>query len=610
MNTLNAPLNADFYEGSGTSLLVPRPYDCAIDGHGYMLDFEFKPWKRQAFQHNSVAPIRAQADTSNQPSESSLNPEGLWRRTVESWLDGAGQVHLDRKDSDANRFRSSKGIDIWTKWQLSLLHDTAKVLNSANTNLGLAVAGIHLYVIDGQTLKFTTDLSTWTTVTGTPAVAASSICSDGANIYVAYGADGIYTTTAGGASASQYVTDPVDAATVIGFVMGRLMVGFGAHLYNVVASGALPSPLVTVNYPSIAWVGFAEGQAVIYAAGYSGDKSVIYRIGITSDGTALDAPVVAGSLPPGEIVRTVYGLVGGNVMIGSDLGWRFAEASTTAGDLDIGALTTTTSPVKALAAYDRFGYGALTDYDSTSTGLFRADPTNFTQPLVPAWTSDLMATAQGTVTSVAFFAGSPVFSVAGVGVYGQAATYVPSGSLDSGFISYGISDQKVPVFLDVSTAALVGTIQSYVSYDGGVFTLAGTSATNGSTFEELPLPQTLSYDTEVRTVLNAGASNTATPILDRWTLRSIPAPVTPTDLIVPIILAESVNSASDEGPMVPFDELAFLDGLRTSKKVVTYQEGSASYTVVVQDMNWVPEGFGNTHAQHEGVLVITMRTVV
>lgn len=610
MSTLNATLNADFYEGGGTSVLVPRPYDVAIDGHGYMLDFEFKPWKRQAFQHNSVQPIRAQADTSNQPGEASLNPEGLWRRTIESWHDGAGQVHYDRKDSDANRFRSSKGIDVWTKWQISLLHDTAQILTSANTNLGLAVAGGYLYVIDGQALKFTSDLSSWTTVTGTPAVTASSICSDGATVYVAYGASGIYSTPAGNAAATQYVTTAVDSTSAVAFVMGRLMVGKVGNIYNVIASGALPAALLVANYPSIVWVGFAEGQSVIYAAGFSGDKSLIYRIGITTDGTALSAPVLAGALPPGEVVRAVYGLVGGNLMIGSDLGWRFAEQANSAGDLDIGALTATTSAVKALAAYDRFGYGAMTNYDATSTGLFRADPTNFTQPLVPAWATDLMATAQGTVTSIAFFSGAPVFSVSGSGVWKQAATYVAAGSLDSGLISYGISDQKVPVFLDVSTEAMVGSVQSYVAYDGGTFTLAGTSSTAGSTFEELPLPQTLSYKIEVRETLNAGSSNTLTPVVDTCTLRSIPAPVTPTDLIVPIILAESINSASDETPMVPFDELAFLDDLRTTKKVVAYQEGAATYTVVVQDINWVPEGFGNDHSQHEGIAVVTMRTVI
>ena len=75
--------------------------------------------------------------------------------------------------------------------------DTTLGLTSANTNLELAVCNAHLYVIDGQALKYSVNGTSWTTVTGTPAVQASSICTDGHNVWVAYGASGVYTTTEG-----------------------------------------------------------------------------------------------------------------------------------------------------------------------------------------------------------------------------------------------------------------------------------------------------------------------------------------------------------------------------------------------------------------------------
>src|SRR4029077_18248571 len=202
----------------------------------------FKPYKRQAFRHTSVDQLRAQADTSNVPGESSLNPSGLWRRKAESWHHGAGQVHLDRKESDLYQFRSSKGVNVWTQWQLSLLNDTAQILSSANTNLAFAVCGPNLYAIDGTALKFTTLLNggstVWTTVTGTPAVTASSICSDGTNVYVAYGASGVYISASTGTTATQYVSSAIAADAIVGFVMGRLMLGTANVLYNIISAGA------------------------------------------------------------------------------------------------------------------------------------------------------------------------------------------------------------------------------------------------------------------------------------------------------------------------------------------------------------------------------------
>jgi hypothetical protein len=102
-----------------------------------------------AIARETVQVIRQQADTSFEPGESSLNPQGLWRRSQESWVHGAGQIYLDGRkglsaysqiSQDPERFRSSKGLDCWTQGQISLLHPTMRVWSTANTNLQLAIA--------------------------------------------------------------------------------------------------------------------------------------------------------------------------------------------------------------------------------------------------------------------------------------------------------------------------------------------------------------------------------------------------------------------------------------------------------------------------------------
>ena len=617
--TLNSTLNTPFSTNSGSlSSLVPVPFDVSINGHAYVADLSFKPWKREAFRWQSVAMLRAQADSSNVPGEASLNPEGLWRRTAESWHHGAGQVHYDRKDSDLYRFRSSKGINVWTQWQATLLSDTTSILSSANTDLKAVVCGSYLYVLDGQALKYTATLAggstAWTTVTGTPAVTPSSITADGGSVYVAYGASGVYSTAAGTASATQYVTSAIDAAAVIGFVMGRLMLGSTTHLYNIIATGALPTALLTSNYSSFVWTGFAEGQSVIYAAGNSGDQAAIYRIGITSDGTVLSAPVVAGNLPRGETINAIYGYVGGQIAIGTNLGWRFAEVASTAGDLTIGPLNGTAqgapTTVACFAGYDRFIYFGWTDYDSTSTGLGRMDPSVFpVTTLVPAFASDLMVTAQGTVSSVVVFGGTPVLAVSGSGFYSQTTTPVATGTIDSGLISYDIVDNKVPVFLDVSqSSTTAGTITSYLSLDSGAFGLLGTSAT-ASTVTEWPASQVLCRTIEVREVLTA-ASNIS-PILVRHTLRSVPAAVTPTDIYCVIRLDHEVLTRfAQMQRQSMWDEFTFLDDLRQTKSVVPFQAGTYTASVTVEDIDMIPEAVDKDHKTWGGVAVVRCRTVV
>lgn len=140
-----------------TSADVPGRFPCAIDGHNFVCE--------AGYERTTVDVIRQQSDASSEPGEQSLSPYGLWRRSQESWHHGAGQSFLDGKDekaADPHRFRSSKGIDPWTRGEISLLHPTLKAWSTTNTNLYLAVAydanngNFMLYAADGNQLYFAT----------------------------------------------------------------------------------------------------------------------------------------------------------------------------------------------------------------------------------------------------------------------------------------------------------------------------------------------------------------------------------------------------------------------------------------------------------------------
>ena len=108
------------------------PYEVSIAGHDYVINTAFEPYRRDAFRHRSVAPQREGISVENIPGEGTINPAGLWRRGMEDYSLGAGQIYLDRKGSAANRYFRSKGMNPWTQWQLRPLHqDTKRVVTTA-----------------------------------------------------------------------------------------------------------------------------------------------------------------------------------------------------------------------------------------------------------------------------------------------------------------------------------------------------------------------------------------------------------------------------------------------------------------------------------------------
>lgn len=378
MSGLSTTLPFPFYTGnvSSLSLEVPSRYPVGLGGRGYNLDL-----KSGQFAHVSIPILKPQQDSSNQVSESSLNPEGLWRRSQDSWHKGAGQTYLDKTDSDAARFRSSIGINPWEKGELTLHNDVYKKYTVSGgivgENVRLITAGDFLYIAKDSSLGYFDDPmndASAGTITDAgiqlsePATDIQSITSDGNYVYAALGFNGIHRTSRG-TTVSEHFSDL--PANLVGYVLGRLMAASGPAIYNITASGAAPDPLYTHPNPDFTWVGFAEGKGHIFAAGYSGDKSIVYKTAIKPDGTELEVPSSAGQLPDGEVVRSIYGYLG-FIMIGTDNGVRFSIPDTN-GNLEIGALIETSAPVFCFEGQEEFIWFGWTNYDSSHTGLGRCD---------------------------------------------------------------------------------------------------------------------------------------------------------------------------------------------------------------------------------------------
>lgn len=606
---LTATLTWPLYEGGATATaVVPGKYDIAIGGRGYLLDRENEEWR-----YESIPLVRQQADASDRPGEQSLNPEDFWRRSQESWHRGAGQTFADRDWSDPDRFRASKGWDPWTRGELSLLADTAEKRDSANSNVQVAVAGGYCYALDGNALVYTDDITdappTWTTVTAAATALSSpvSLASDGYRIYACDATD-IYSTTRGAATYAAHHTSAFPA-TLVRVAKGRLFTANGNNIYNNGASGsAVPSALFTHPSSDWTWVDVAEGPNGIYFAGYSGDKSRIYRAALKADGTALDTPVAAGELPDGEIIRSLCGYLG-FLLIGTDEGLRFATLDADGNIGTVGGLIST-SAVYCFEPQDRFVWFGWTNYDATSTGLGRVDLSTF-NGTVPAYASDLMATEQGTVKSVATFQSLRVFAVASKGIYAETSNKVASATLETGKFGYGLADQKTALRVAARHSAGAGSYTVAIATDDGSFVQAGgevTAASSAAGGAVLPC-ETRGERFELRVAGERdGSDATSGPKLTRLTLRADPGAARRARIVVPVLLHSQMKSRT--GATVACDptyERSVIRSLADTRQVTTYQDADESHAVIVDDWRWIPDHDGPSGT--EGTLVVYMKDV-
>lgn len=602
---------SSFYTGTGATELVPDVFPIAINGRPYMLDMKTGQFTRQY-----DARVRDSVDQSTEPGESALNPQGLWRRSQSSWHYGAGQEYSDTADAESYRFNTSKGVDVWTRGKLTLLKDTTKVYNSANSNLYVTTADTRLYGADGQNVKYTADFVTITTVTGTAASNIYSIASDGYNVFYSYANGDIDQTNAGVSTSSAYITG-IEAGK-LAYVKGRLMVagqGTDKHkIWNITTAPGSnannPGALYTHPNTNFNWVGFAGGQSHIYCAGHSGNFSIIYKTAIKADGTALDIPTVAGELPQGEIVQAIYGYLG-YIILGTTTGFRFCSADD-AGNLLIGPLVSVGGSVGAFAGISKYIYFAYTNFDSTSTGIGRMDISVFISTNQPAYASDLMATAQGTVVDIHEYNDQPLFTVAGQGVYTPHATnLVSSGYLRSGIYRWGVPDAKFIPKLDLRCLPLAGSVTLSVASDGGAFhdfTTLSTENVKEETFDGL---EDKIFEAEIKVTLARASGATTGPTLTRWMARAYAAPLRSQIFSVPLLMHHKLSVQGREYWQDVDVELGYLRDLVDNPRVVTYQENTETFAVVVENVQMQIQQLSYAHKEndHEGTAIVVMRSV-
>jgi hypothetical protein len=613
--------------------LVPSIFPIAIDGNPYNLDLN-NPMGGNFYRRDSIALLRTQADSARTAGESSVSPEIFWRRSFDSWHAGAGQTHADRETSNPYRFRTSKGMNVWDKGQLKALNDvTSQNPATANANIGLVAAGTRLYAFNGNVTYFTAETDdswTWTTVTGTPANDPAGIASDGKNVWIAH-TDRIYQTDTSSSSVTNWPAAPASNTwTGIWFNKGKLFASASnSSIYEIVSS-SVATQIINRSTLGFTWTASTGVGGYHYFAGYSGDKSQILKMTLGADGVGLTAntAVVAGELPDGELALHLDGYLG-YLIIGTSKGVRFASTDAN-GYMTIGGLIETGQPVYCSEGQDRFVWFGWGNYDSVSSGLGRMDLAEFTAALTPAYASDLMAgkpalkTATsspvaadpilGDVKSVVTYNNKRVFAVKSKGIFTETTAKVPQATLDTGLISHGIIDSKYAAFLDARMEPLASNTVIKLSYaaDSGTFKVAGSQDSDDYVYTGEFFVGTQGRNFEVRVTFGDVAPETlvtSNVTCTGFMLRSYPAPKRVSKFTVPVMLFDSINVADRDWAGNPGADFEFLSNLHKRQLPFTYQEGEISYTVVMDDYQWLPEKRSNVNGW-QGTFVAVLREIL
>lgn len=606
-----------------SSTLVPKNFNVSLGGRNYTLA-DAEPFYRE-YRRQLEPLIRTQADTSNLPGEQSMDPNGLWRRSFEDWRDGAGQRYLDRNTSVDNAYWTSKGVDtLTTAWQATLLPATFVAGASGQTipTSSMCIAGGYLYFLDGAGL-YRTPISgltpgtvpTFAAISGLPST-PTSICSDGFNVYAACGTSGIYISASSGTSAATYVTASIGTTNLIGYANGRLMlwstVASASELYNITAPGSsLPTALETFDNPNTVVTSFTSGNNWLYFTISDGfTYGAVYGAQTSSDGTTLSPPVIQTELPAGETAQCALGYLG-YLVVGTSLGLRVCQQGSTG--VTVGTLIPIPSPVLCLAAYGAFVWFGWTNYDGTDTGVGKISLENFVVPgILPAYASDRMATVQGTVNSVAVLNGIVLFGVTGQGLYMDSNNLVTSGTIQSGYILFDLTDPKVPALIDVQQAGLFeyGSYQVSISTDGQPFVNVGTAGPqNTSITNSFVILSGSAGRFEVLLTLFADSGSPGNgPTITRWTLRCYPAPLRPRTWQLPLILDEAVGNASGQSKgFNPEVEVQAIEQMALTGVPVLYQEGSESFYVFVTDFSFIGREVTTTRNYFNGLGLVNIQ---
>ena len=622
---LSNPVGATNYSSTGEA------YDVAIAGLPFfIMNSDDAPYRRVTAQYR-----KQQIDQSREPGEQTLT--GWWLRSQSSFHLGAGIKFFEPIQEESLRFQytESKGVNVWTRGQATLLNDTASFYAGAAPAQLIGVndgTNDCIFVTDGTALKKITTGGTPTTITqaGT-ASTIYSLTTDGSNYYFINGTK-VHKGSVGATPADSeiYAAASTTRAT-IRYVKQRLILAKENVLYelnaNATGSAALPTALYTHPNANWVWSSIAEGPQAIYVSGYdpNGTSSSVYKI--TLDPTTpnslgfptLSTPTVIIDMPEGERINDFDVYLGLYAVLATNLGFRVGVADTT-GDVQYGPLLFKDAPCNAIAFRDNFAY--LSTKVDGEAGLVRVDlsTTILGNSLFFPWAWDLVAAGTSiTADQVAFFGNSDRAAfTTGNNTWAESTTsVVAEGYLRTGYIRYNTLETKIFKLIQARVDTTDGGLNvDSVDYADNFFRIGTFSQGSNVPEVNISYPQAAQEYLGFQFTLTRSTTDVSKgPLFTGYQIKALPA--IPRQRLIQYPLSCFDHESDHFGVEVGFEGSAYdrmsqlesVENIGDTIRVEDFRTGE-SYIGLIEELD-----FRNTtpsdkrFSGYGGLLLVTIRTV-
>jgi len=637
---LSNPLGSQTYAATGIA------YDVAFAGYPFLLSTSDEtPYRRVTAQYR-----KNQVDMTREPGEQTLT--GWWLRSQSSFHLGQGIKFFEPQQDESLRFQFtySKGLDVWTKGQATLLKDVSSyssVTNGLQTNKRPYQSARSIrysskdavLVWDGYKIdKVEADGTVVSFVSYTPGTdyPILSVCDDGTFAY--------WVTNKVGTNRLQVNKRPLDSSSaatemftsatitatnaVIEFTKERLVMAVNNSVYEFAISAvALPTAVYSHPNASFTYTSITSSGAAIYLSGYNGIQSTIQKFTLTTTGAmpTLTSAITAAELPVGEVVFKVYYYLG-YMAIGTNLGLRVADVSVSDGSIAYGPLIfESEQPVYDVAGYDKYLW-CTTNVDGRP-GVSRVDlGQQVGTQLVFAYAWDLYdPTLTGFYTTACAFVGNTdrlAFVTSNNGttngkVYIQELTRLtPTGTMRIGYIRYNTLENKIFKLLQPRYDTTNGALNVYSIDSTDNEYLIGTFE-QGAVITEvgIPYPNTPQQYLGFKFEMARSTSNTsAGPLFTGYQVQVLPSIKRQRLIQYPVELYDFEmdkfnNPSGYEGNA--YDRLQVMQSVEDIGDLIKIEDfrTGESYLGLIEEMDFINKTpTDKRYSGYGGLLLLTIRT--
>ena len=621
---LSNPAGATNYSATGVN------YDMAIAGLPFFIAAsDDSPYRRVTAKYR-----KEQYDQTREAGEQSLT--GWWFRSQSTFHLGAGIKYFEPAQDESLRFQytESKGVEVFTKGQVTLLNTTASFYSGAAPAQLIGVndgTSDCIVVSDGTAIKKITSAAVSTTFTqaGTPST-IFSITTNGKQYFFINGTHVHRGNLAGSTSDTEIYNAPSTTRGTIRFVKQRVIAAINNAIYELDAnnaSGALPTALFTHPNTSWVWSSISEGPSAIYISGYdpNGTSSSVFKIvlDVTTSNSlgfpTLETPTAIIDLPEGERINDFDVYLGTYAVLATNKGFRIGVSDAT-GNIQYGPLLFDQASCNSIAFRDRFAYIATTI--DGEAGLVKVDlsTTVIANSLVFPWAWDLVASGVAAESSqVAFFGNTDraAFTSGNVVYAESTGTKVTSGYLQTGFIRYNTLENKLFKLLNPRIDTTNGGISiKSVDYADTEYNLGNFAQGTASTEIGVPYPNSAQeYLAFKFTMSRSSTDATKGPLFTGYQLKSLPA--VPRQRIIQYPLFCYDHESDNLGVEVGYEGSAYdrlsqleaIENVGDTIRVEDFRTGE-SYIGLIEELDFINRTPSDRRfSGYGGLLIATIRLI-